>query len=374
MTRPDALKVAFVAPYGRFGGAERYLQLLLENLPEAWVQSIVFLQEGEFVDRIRELGHRVEVVPTSPKPADMLRSAWALRRLLRRDRPDVVHANGVKAALVAGLAVRGLDLPVVWVKHDFSFDGRLARAIALGCACVIGPTRAATATLGARASGKVRIVPHGLPPVEVDRPRMRAAVLASTDLADPSSVVALVGRLHPVKGHLELVELAPELARRVPGLRILFVGGTDSSVPSYRERLERRIRELDVSHLVTFAGHRADALDFIGGSDVLVIPSGEDERGMGREVLSYVALEALAVGTPTVAYADGGLPETLGDCGHLVAPGDRAALGAAIVSMLRNAELRERLAACGRERARHHYSLSRWIAATMSCYREVARG
>ena len=55
---------------------------------------------------------------------------------------------------------------------------------------------------------------------------------------------------------------------------------------------------------------------------------------MGREGFPYVGLEAMAVGTPVVGYEHGGLPEMLGDCGLLVSPGDRNALGEAILHLL----------------------------------------
>ena len=79
---------------------------------------------------------------------------------------------------------------------------------------------------------------------------------------------------------------------------------------------------------------------------------------MGREGFPYVGLEAMAVGTPVVGYAHGGLPEMLGECGLLVPPGDRAALRHAILDVLENEAERDRLAGCGS--AAGWRSSSRW--------------
>jgi glycosyltransferase involved in cell wall biosynthesis len=80
----------------------------------------------------------------------------------------------------------------------------------------------------------------------------------------------------------------------------------------------------------------------------------------------------MSVGTPVVAYAYGGPPEVLGDCGVLVPPGDRDALQEGLARVLEEAQLRELLAERGRRRARERFSLAAMIKATETCYREAA--
>src|SRR5205814_5873889 len=119
---------------------------------------------------------------------------------IRTRRPAVVHANGVKAALVAVAAALGTRVPVVWVKHDFSWDGWLSRAVAWRCALVVGVSRA---VLAAVPSHRARPVPTGIdvPDVDRDAARRRLAEL----LQGEGPFLMLVGRLHPVKGHAELL-------------------------------------------------------------------------------------------------------------------------------------------------------------------------
>jgi glycosyltransferase involved in cell wall biosynthesis len=101
------------------------------------------------------------------------------------------------------------------------------------------------------------------------------------------------------------------------------------------------------------------------------VPSVPAERG-NTESFSLVALESMAVGTPIVAYAEGGLPEVLGNCALLVPTGDRAGLRDAIVRALEDEELRRRLAVCGRERAANDFGVERMIESLVACYREAA--
>ncbi|HYF24143.1 MAG TPA: glycosyltransferase, partial [Baekduia sp.] len=79
-----------------------------------------------------------------------------------------------------------------------------------------------------------------------------------------------------------------------------------------------------------------------------------------------------AARAPVVAYANGALPEVLGDCGVTVPEGDSAALAAGINRVLGDAQLREQLTACGRARARERFQLSRVVREMAACYREAA--
>jgi len=363
--------VTFVSSHAALGGAERYLELLLEELAPGSVNQVVCLQSGPFDERMRALGHPVEVVET-PRRVGMLPAAWRLRRVLQRSRPAVVHANGVKAALLAGLATTGTSIPVVWVKHDFSWDGRLAALVGLRCREVVGVSRTVLATFGRRPRPRRRVVPNGIPQDPEDRGRGRALALELLDCPPEAEVVTIVGRLDPIKGQAELVEAAPEVLRRRPAARFLLLGGVDPYHPSFAEDLRARVGALGLEGAVTFVGHRPDAPALLAGSDVAVIPTISDDRGFGREGFGLVGVEAMAVGTPVVGYADGALPEVLGDCARLVAPGDRRSLGREIARVLEDDTLRERLTSCGRQRARERYRLDAMARSMESVYRAAA--
>jgi glycosyltransferase involved in cell wall biosynthesis len=363
------VRIAFVSPFVIQGGAERYLSLLLDGLDRSWVARVYFLADGPLVEELRGRGYPLEVVPTGAGPFAIVRSALRLRRELRGLRPDVVHADGIKGALVSTLALAGTRVPIVWLKCDFSRDGWLARAVARRCSSVAAVSKAVTETFRNGALEKTTVVPFGLPEAKVDRERARAVV---RELVGGERVLALVGRLDPHKGHRELLAVLPQLRERLD-VRALFLGADDPAHPGYRERLVAEIATAGLDGVVTLPGFRADAVELIAGCDALVIPSVTSRGGLGKEGFSLVALEALGVGTPVVAYDHGGPPEVLGDCGLLVPPGDRAALADALLHVLEDEELRARLAECGRRRARERFSLPAMIEAMEARYREAGR-
>jgi glycosyltransferase involved in cell wall biosynthesis len=265
-------------------------------------------------------------------------------------------------------------MPVIWLKHDFSWDGPLARALGAASTEVVAVASAITTTFGRRTLRKTRVVPNGLPPVTVDSDtgRRRVAELLGTDGVAP--VVTLVGRQHPAKGMIELIETAPGVLEREPQARFLLVGGQDPFQADYAALLRRRVKELGLEDKVVFAGHRPDPMELMAGSTLVAMPSVADERGAGREACPFALLEAMAVGTPVVAYAAGGIPEVLSDCGVLVAEGDRGELAAAIARTLADSAVRERLSACAAERVATRYRLATTVDAMRERYASLARG
>lgn len=367
----DEVAVTFVSSHARLGGEENYLLRLLDELGPAWVRNVVCLEEAPFVERLAAHGIETEVIPTGAGAGAILRSALHLRRSLRRARPDVVHANGVKAAVVSAAATMGTGFPLIWVKHDFSWDGWLARAVARRCAQVVGVSKAVTETFRGRTRKKVHVVHNGLPELDVDREAGRRLLLSLLD-EDAGEVVSLVSRIDPTKGHRELLAVLPDLLARKPGLRVAFIGAEHFPHLEFAEELRQELAAARLEDAVAFLGFRDDAVELIAGSDLVAIPSTLEAGGMGREGFPYVGLEAMAVGTPVVGYAHGGLPEMLGDCGRLVPPGDRPALREALLELLNSPAERERLAECGRARVRERFSLTKMVDAMRERYRESA--
>lgn len=171
--------MTFVSPHAVLGGAEAVLTTILAELGPAWVAGVVVLQDGPLVRELRRAGHEVTVLPTGPR-GTMLVSALRLRAVLRRQRPALVHANGLKAALVAAAAVAATKTPLLWMKHDTAGDGRLAALVGARSDLVVGVSDTVLQTFAqARRPPRQVTVYNGVPERSVDR---RAARALATDL------------------------------------------------------------------------------------------------------------------------------------------------------------------------------------------------
>ena len=169
--------------------------------------------------------------------------------------------------------------------------------------------------------GRLAVVPNATPLAE--RPDVPL---------DPSTLV-FVGRLTAQKS----LETAIDALGAVPTLRLVVVGEGPA-----RPALERRARAAGLDGRVVFAGPAArdEVLRQLAGAYAAVLPS-------SWENLPHAVVEALAVGTPVVATAVGGVPEVVrdGENGLLVPPGSPEALGEALRRLVEEPGLRDRLAA-----------------------------
>ena len=174
---------------------------------------------------------------------------------------------------------------------------------------------------------KLSVLPNPAP--DVPALPARDELRAELDLSRPT--LAFAGRLGPQKA----LGVALEALASVPDVDLLIVGNGPERV-----QLERRAHELAVEGRARFLGavSREGVLRLFRAADAAVLSS-------AWENLPHTVLEALAVGTPVIATAVGGVPEVVrdGENGLLVAPNDPAALGAAIRRYFDDGDLRRRL-------------------------------
>jgi glycosyltransferase involved in cell wall biosynthesis len=281
-------------------------------------------------------------IPASPTPRDAT-AVRVLRRALARYRPDVVHAHGLRAGLVAGWA-RPAEVPLVVTWHNAvlagGLKGRLLGLVERRVAGAADVTLGASADLVARATrlgGRdVRLGAVAAPEL-APASRDRAAARDELGVAPDQPLVLSVGRLHPQKGYAVLAAAAARWRTRTPP-PVVVIAGTG---PAYL-RLAAQISELRAP--VTLLGHRDDVADLLGAADLAVVSSVWEARQL-------FAQEALRAGVALVTTAVGGLPELVGDAALLVPAGDVDALDTAVTALLDDPRRRAALASQGRAQA-----------------------
>jgi glycosyltransferase involved in cell wall biosynthesis len=181
-------------------------------------------------------------------------------------------------------------------------------------------------------------------------------------LPHQAPIVGNVAALVPHKGQRHLIEAAALVVRKVPDARFVIAGEGE-----LRPTLERQIREHRLEKHVLLAGFRPDVLSLHKAFDIFVMSS--ITEGLGTSLL-----DAMAAGKPIVATATGGIPEVVvdGDTGILVPARNDAALADAIVRLLKDPALRERMGKAGRARAGQRFSAERMLKETLRVYQRVA--
>jgi glycosyltransferase involved in cell wall biosynthesis len=289
-----------------------------------------------------------------------------LTRLLRRERPDILHASSSKAGVLGRVAALLARVPIrIFTAHGWAFTAhaglasllyrwadRLVRPLTSVTVCVAEQQRAAGIAARTCDPERTVVIPNGVDVAGAPRARL--------DGRPP--VVVAVGRLKPPKDALTLVRALVRLPRGSYEARIVGDGPD-------RPRVEEEIRSLGLTEHVRLAGDRRDVPAQLAAADVFVLSSASE--GMPVSVL-----EAMAAGLPVVASRVGGVPELVaeGESGLLVDPGEPDELAAALLRLVQDPELRRRLGAAGRARAEQRFDVDAFRRAHVELYsRELAR-
>ncbi len=292
-------------------------------------------------------------------PLYFLRGERALRRLVRDEKIDLIHAHWLLPnGYIASRVSRATGVPFASTLHgsDIFMAERAAplsrmAATALRCAshvtsCSPDLQQRLLRIGGERFLDKVPLVANGtdLVPANPDReaPRKRFGVAADEPL------IAAVGRLVYKKGFRYLLDAAPAILERNPSARLVIGGGGELA-----DELAQQARELGVADRVIFPGMLShdQVLELVAAADLFVMPSIRDPGG-NIDGLPIVVLEAMAAGRTVVATDVAGMPLAVadGETGRLVPEKDPAALAAAINQILADDELRRSMGDAGRRR------------------------
>lgn len=320
------LPVILVLPFGVVGGAERWALGILDAGPALDVEAVV-LGDGPLVAVLRDRGVPVSVLPTGPHPLAIAATSLRLTARFRRSAPGtVVWANGIKSAAAAAPAGRLARTPVVWAKHDRSFDTRLARPLGRLVSRVVAVSDDIAAPVG---RPDTVVVPPPLPSRPAEPADAAARFWAERLPAGPQRWAATVGRLVSYKGIDTAIRALAEPAAAGWGLAV--VGEEDPAEPGERARLARLAADLGVADRVAFTGAVPDAGRWFAGLDAVLVLTGRDAAGFGGEGWSTVALEALWAGVPLVGTPEGA--PVAAATGEVVAPGDAAAVAEALARL-----------------------------------------
>lgn len=325
------MKVLYLSHTATVSGGEHSLLDLLAALP-AEVEPVLATPAGELAERARERGIRTVAAPrfeptfrlhplrTPMAGLELLAAAAAVRRLARRERAELIHANSVRAGLEAALA-RALGGPPVVVHVRDVLPGGGAAALTR----MLLRRLTALALANSQHTARGFLVPPGrtfevlVVPSPVDLTRFdpaatdRAATRAALGIPPEAFVVAMVAQITPWKNQALAIRALAALLPRVPGARLLIVGSpkfataaTRFDNPGYLRDLEALAAQLGLQERVAFLGERDDVPRLLAAADAALVPSLEEP--FGRSVI-----EAMAMRLPVLATAVGGPTEIIHD-------------------------------------------------------------
>lgn len=327
-------------------------------------------EHGIVPTRIPGLGREVRLIGE-------VRAFWALWRLCRRLRPDIVHTHTAKAGALGRVAAWLAGVPVrVHTFHGHVFRGyfgRLETALYLGIERVLGRITTRIVAISPRQAAelqrylkvgreRIRVIPLGFDLrrlAEADGKAARARFRERLAAGD-RVVVTMVGRLTAIKNHALALRSFAMLAASDERIMLVLVGGGEEELA-----LRALAQKLGIADRVVFAGWSNDLAAVYYGSDVIALTS--DNEGT-----PVCLIEALACGRPVIATDAGGVADVLdeGRLGVLVPVGDVHAFAAGLRGLLDPSQ-RAEYEGRGRSTVLARYDVARLVADVEALYDEL---
>lgn len=362
------------------GGGERLLLELARYLHGAEFQfDFILPQHGVFCERLEEAGLPYTVVDMTGKVRPI--SGMELYRIFRRGQPDIVHTYGARASWYARIPARMAGVPLVFCTvqnslYDYPYPAwrralymkleGLTGGIVDQWIAVSSALRYDMVRRYGIPSERVEVILNGVSKEQIAVRTPRPKVRRSLGLDEDSLALIEVARMTDQKGHRFLLEAIRLLLPVFSKISCFLVGDGPN-----RADLERQAARLGISGQVHFLGFRSDVPDLLHASDVAVLPS-------LSEGLPLAVLESMGVGCATVATRVNGTAEIITDRvdGLLVPAADVGALAAAVRELAASPELRQGIAARGRETVLRRFTAERMASAVGELYhlRLAARG
>ena len=382
------IKVAHIITRMILGGAQENTLFTVEGLqamPEYDVRLITgpaIGPEGELLRRAEERGVPVDLVRSMRRELNPVLDAMALVqlvRLLRRDRPQIVHTHSSKAGILGRAAARIVRTPaVVHTIHGLPFRAydrsplrrvllSAERAAATWTDKIISVADAMTQqalAAGGGAPGLYTTIYSGMEVATFgERPGVRERVRRELGIPLDAQVVGKVSRLFAMKGHQYLVEAAPRIVQASPNAWFMLVGDG-----SWRGKIEAQVRRVGLGDRFVFTGlvDPSRVPDMILAMDVLVHAS-------LREGLARVLPQALLSERPVVSYDIDGAPEVVIDreTGRLVPPASVAELADAVIELLADPARAKQMARRGRDLCLDLFPVERMVRDIDEVYQEL---
>ena len=362
--RLSGLHIAHLIETNGPGGAERMLVHMVQELEAAGCYNVVVLPAGGEEWLQAELaGTHAAIEPYQlDRPVSRRLAGW-LGDVLARHQIAIAHSHEFSMAVYAAWAAWRTGIPHVTTMHGSRYYiEHMRRRLALRAAfAVTGRVVAVSETLAAQLrrdlwlpKSRVTTIRNGVRAAPATR---NTSLRRALGLAPHERLVLAVGNLYPVKGHRFAVDALPHL----PGVHLAIAGRGDLA-----EALTTRATQLGVGGRLHLLGLRSDIATLLASADAFILPS-------LSEGVPMALLEAMFAGCAIVASDVGDVRAALDDggAGMLVAPGDTAALAAALAQLLASPARARELGAQAARRASAEYDVRRMVARYVAIYREL---
>jgi glycosyltransferase involved in cell wall biosynthesis len=379
-------KILYIIPTADLYGVSKIVLETLAHLPRDLYEPIVILPDsGPLEKKLSYLQVEYHIIPITVIRRGLSRGIALIRLLfsllpttlrlaafIRSKRIRLVHTQST-LILSGAFAAKLLGIPHIWhiheiVSEEFPIMWRLyhhlIKSLSVRIICISNITARQFPD-----QSKVRVIPDGInlgqygPQAQTENPDLLGT------RKKEMVYIGMVGRISPRKGHSFLLDAYYLLTQQHKDhhSHLFIIGDIFSGYEYYLQELQAKVKELNLSDNVTFAGFIENMLRVYPLLDIVVVPS-ELPEGLG-----LVVLEAMASNIPVVATCIGGPAEIIEQniSGLLIPPDDPQMLAEALANLCAHPDERKRLGEGGYQRVKQAYNIDETIKRTLATYQEI---
>jgi len=361
------------------GGPAIHTILLSHELDKLGYKTILVKglegqREGDMMNLAKAKGIKPVIIPELGREIGFkndVKAFYKLYKIIKQERPDIVHTHTAKAGTLGRIGAKLAGVPIIL----HTFHGHVLRGyfgkvktwffIQIEKALARISTRVITLSnelkkeltgMGIGDEKKIEVVPLGL---ELEpflkNEKYRGKFREELGLSEDTFLIGIIGRLVPIKGHRYFLQTAKAVSSQFSilnsQLKFIIIGDGE-----LREELETYAGQLGILNDVIFTGFRQDLPEVYADLDIVVLTS-------INEGTPVSVIEAMASGKPVVATKVGGVSSLVKDnvTGFLVKSGDVRSFSEAILKLLKNPEIRQKMGRKAREEVFPYYDVSELV-------------
>jgi glycosyltransferase involved in cell wall biosynthesis len=375
-------KILYAITKGTWGGAQKYVfDLAFQTKERGYDVSVLFGEPGLLKDKLDQADIRTIVLPNLQRDISLtkeIRSFINLLKILRQEKPDVLHLNSSKMGALGALSGRLAGVStIVFTIHGWAFNEErssvskyLLKIIYFIALLLSHRSIAVSQGIKDRVKNwplvgkKIAVIYNYVQPIDfLGRDEARAKIASHTPnkkitASSETKWLGCIAELHTTKGLTYAIEAVSELIQEKKDVLFIIISEGEK-----RKELEALIKERGLAEKVFLPGYIQNAAALLKAFDIFILAS-------ISEAFGYVLLEAGLAGLPIVATRVGGIPEIITDeeTGLLVSPRDSQALAEKISVLLSDPEKRILLGNALKEKIARDFPFEKLLSKTLGIY------
>jgi glycosyltransferase involved in cell wall biosynthesis len=343
------------------GGMKKHLYLLLEKIDKNKFHPILIGNQKSCEE------FKVEKIFLPVKEKILPREDFLVLKkiieIVKKEKINLIHCHGYKTAYLGAIVNLFLKIPVILTIHNYLFYGnkkfekklqkKIFKIISRYFSKIITVSNDLKKYLENMGidSKKIKTIYNG---IEIENENTKR-------IEKNYKIAGVISRFVPQKGIIYFIKCIPVVLKEIKNVKFLIIGEGPE-----KENLIKEIKELNIENFVEILPYQKNISSFLKSFDLLVVPSISEGAGI-------IILEAMANKLPVVATRVGGIPEIVkhNETGILVEPANIGELSSAIIKLLKEEKLAEKMGESAREIVKEKFDINLMIKETEKLYEDV---